>query len=387
MIGSRQTQPADLDRRSQYVRLQAVPLVLVALAILLICASQPSFAQSPFGVGIAEQPLTTSREGVFGWIAQMQTAFYRQLTDLVQAIKENPAGVWILAGVSFLYGVFHAAGPGHGKAIVSSYALADGQVLRRGIILAFLSAQAQAITAITLILIAAVILNLTSIAITDTARALEIGSYALVTALGLWLVWAKIVRPLYRRLSTMQSSGIVAELISFAPRSAQAHASHDPSHHAFQEQGLDHSNHHDHHGHTHHHVHEAHGDHAVCSSCGHAHAPAPSALSEPLSGQRALAVIVSIGLRPCTGALVILVFAFSQGLLWAGITATFAMALGTGLTVAVLASLAVFARDTAVKVSGGSSSKWARLIHTGVEGFAALLVLTFGAVLLANALS
>lgn len=98
---------------------------------------------------------------------------------------------------------------------------------------------------------------------------------------------------------------------------------------------------------------------------------------------RAWSVILAIGLRPCTGALVVLVFAISQGLALAGVAATFAMAVGTGLTVSVLAVLAVVAKDVALRSVGGRAA--ARL-HAGIEGFAALVVFLLGTSLLVAAL-
>lgn len=98
-----------------------------------------------------------------------------------------------------------------------------------------------------------------------------------------------------------------------------------------------------------------------------------------MSLTRAWSVILAVGLRPCTGALVVLVFAMSQGLWLAGVGATFAMALGTGLTVSVLATLAVTAKGVALRLAGEGR---AMTVHRVVEGIGALLVLVLGATLL-----
>ena len=69
-----------------------------------------------------------------------------------------------------------------------------------------------------------------------------------------------------------------------------------------------------------------------------------------------MAVVFSVGIRPCTGAILVLVFAVTQGVFWAGVGATFAMALGTAITVAVLATLALGSRELALKLGGAIGS-------------------------------
>ncbi len=100
-----------------------------------------------------------------------------------------------------------------------------------------------------------------------------------------------------------------------------------------------------------------------------------------LDWRKAWTVVASTALRPCTGALIVLVFSISQGLLWAGIAATLVMGLGTAITVAALAVLAVSARKTAFVLTGADSAI-GRRIKRAVEVCGALAVLLFGALLL-----
>ena len=72
------------------------------------------------------------------------------------------------------------------------------------------------------------------------------------------------------------------------------------------------------------------------------------------SGEKILAVVFSVGVRPCTGAILVLVFALTQGVFWAGVAATFAMAIGTAITVAALATLALGSRELALRLGGGA---------------------------------
>lgn len=323
----------------------------VSAPCLLSLVSAAHAANSPFGVGLPDGGGALGGgwfSGFFAWVAANQAAFYRALTAAVKDLKgDGSAGLW-LAGLSFLYGVFHAAGPGHGKAVISTYVLASGETLKKAVLLSFASAMAQAVTAIVLIGVAAVILNMTSIAITQTTAIFEIGSYALITCLGAWLVWTKALR------------GLVLE---------PAFAGHGHHHHHA----------HDHNDHAHHHVH-----HGACDTCGHAHAPDPAMLRDPITLTRAWSIIVAVGLRPCTGALIVLVFAMSQGLAWAGVVSTFVMALGTGLTVSALAVFAVTARGLAMRLAGEESA-FAHRLHRAVEITGALVVFLLGFILLTAA--
>lgn len=301
-------------------------------------------------------PATAAKPGLvsqwFGAIARLQGEFYQKLVSALRMFRTNPNAAWLLIGISFAYGIFHAAGPGHGKAIISSYVVANNETLRKGIVLSFVSAFAQAVTAIVLVGVAAVIFNLTSIAIQDTARWFEIGSYILITVLGGWLLWQKALQPLLAGFSVPVGHG-----------HAHGHGGHDH-----------------HHDHGHHHHHEIGAD-GICSTCGHAHAPTPDMVQGKITLARAASIVLAVGLRPCTGALIVLVFALSQGLIVAGVASTLVMALGTGITVSVLAGLAVGAKGFAVRLSG-DGSRLAHVVHRTIEIGGALLVFFLGVTLL-----
>ncbi len=291
---------------------------------------------------------------VFGTIAVKQKEFYQALVSSLRSFRNNPNAMWLLIGLSFAYGVFHAAGPGHGKAIITSYVVANNETLRKGIILSFASAFAQAVTAIVLVGGIAVLFNLTSIAIQDTARWFEIGSYVLITVLGAWLLWQKAVRQFAAMVASRSSGGELA----FAGASG-----------------------HHHHGHHHHDHHHEIGADGVCSTCGHAHAPTPDMVEGKITMARAASIILAVGLRPCTGALVVLVFALSQGMIVAGVASTLAMAVGTGITVSLLAGLAVGAKELAVKLFG-EGSPMSIGIHRSIEILGAAIVFLLGLTLL-----
>ncbi len=306
-------------------------------------------AQNPFG---GPRPAAEPQiGGIVGWLLAKQSEFYREMSATIRAAKSDGSAVWTLLAISFAYGIFHAAGPGHGKAVISSYLVANQETARRGIVLSFASALLQSLVAVLIVGICAWLLNATAKTMCGAEKAIEIASYSLIALFGVRLVWTK-GGGFMRALQTKP-----------VPAMAVAH-SHDHGHHH-------HGHRHDHQGHDHHddHVHDEH--------CGHSHGPTPDQLAGPGGWQRGLGAIFAVGLRPCSGAILVLVFALAQGLFWAGIAATFVMGLGTAITVATIAIVAVSARGLAQRLSAGRDGGGA-LVMRGLEFGAAGLVLLFG---------
>ena len=83
---------------------------------------------------------------VFSWVVDTQQSMQRQLAAGVKSLKTDNAiaGAMTLAALSFIYGVVHAVGPGHGKTIISSYVVANEETVRRGVIISFIAAGLQA---------------------------------------------------------------------------------------------------------------------------------------------------------------------------------------------------------------------------------------------------
>ena len=104
----------------------------------------------------------------------------------------------------------------------------------------------------------------------------------------------------------------------------------------------------------------------------------------PFSWRSAAGTVIAAGARPCSGAILVLVFALAQGVFAAGVAATFAMALGTAVTTGALAWMAVFAKSAAMRFAAGEDSR-AALIARGLEFAAALAVLAFGVLLMFGA--
>lgn len=235
-------------------------------------------------------------DAVLVYVFNQQRWFSRSLSDSVVALRDTAGGAggaatWTLMTLGFVYGIFHAIGPGHGKAVISTYALTFETRFRRTIGLSFGAAFVQAFSAISVV-------SILSILVDGGVRRLAMSaddvlnpiSFAAVTLLGLYLLVRGIL-PLIE-----------------PPATAVAH--------------------------THHHD-EPHHD-ASCG-CGHSHAPTPKQVQEASSFWRAASIAIAVGIRPCTGAILVLVLSFSFGFVISGILAVLAMALGTALTVSALA--------------------------------------------------
>jgi ABC-type nickel/cobalt efflux system permease component RcnA len=312
---------------------------LTVLGLLAIFVALDAALAQPFGLHRGPE-----MGGFAGYILAKQAEFYRMLSSTIRAAKTDGSAAYTLMGISFLYGIFHAAGPGHGKAVISSYLVANNETWKRGVILSFASAILQALVAIAIVGIAAALLGATAKAMGNTVRVIEIVGYALIVLIGLRLLWVK-------------GRALLALL--------------RPAKHE----------HHHHHGHDHAHHHHGHDHDDDGHAWGHAHAPEPAELTGRDWLKRGLAAVVAVGLRPCSGAIIVLVFALAQGLFAIGVASTFAMGLGTAITVAAIATLAVGARGLAgrfAKAKPGAGMVLLRALETA----AAVVIVLFGAALL-----
>jgi nickel/cobalt exporter len=349
---------------------------ILAIALIADGAVHAALAQSPFGARAAPEAQVG---GIVGWLLTKQSEFYREMSSTIRAAKSDGSAVWTLLAISFAYGIFHAAGPGHGKAVISSYLVANEETARRGIVLSFVSALMQSLVAVLIVGVGAWLLNVTAKTMCGAERVIEIASYALIAAFGLRLVWTKgggFMRAL--QSSYGRSTPLLATAMAHAAAHRHNHG-HHPEHahsHAHAEHG-DHGHHHhaagDGHPHDDGHVHDEH--------CGHSHGPEPGELAGPGGWRRGLGAVFTVGIRPCSGAILVLVFALAQGLFWAGVAATFVMGIGTAITVATIAVVAVSAKGLARRLASGREGSGA-LVMRGMEFGAAGLVLLFGAGLL-----
>jgi nickel/cobalt transporter (NicO) family protein len=310
---------------------------LVATALLLVFGLA-AHAQSSLGIGTNEVSPAPAGAGIFGWVYAQQQHFFRALQTALKLIRDGgTGGTLTLMGLSFAYGIFHAAGPGHGKAVISSYMFANEVAARRGIVLSFASSLAQAISAIILVGAGFLVLRGAALTMTDAAWFLEMASYAMIAGFGALLLWRKL-KP--------KAAETVVETHIHDANCTHILSNQKPSNSAF-----------------------------ICEDCGHSHAPDPTQLSgKNVSLRDALGIIAAVGLRPCTGAVVVLSFALLNGLYLVGLASVLVMALGTAITVSALAAIAVYAKGTAVRFSG-TRATW---VGSAIEIAGASVVLVLG---------
>ena len=283
--------------------------------------------------------------GGIDFFQDQQRQFHDSLATDLHAIRDT--GSWLpafgLIGIGFLYGIFHAIGPGHGKLIVTSYMLANNSSLRRGIVIVVLSSLLQGVVAIVVVLGAFYLLGLARAVAEHVAAILESVSFGLIALVGAGLF-----------LRGLREAGRLMR------------ATYPDRHH-------DHHSHvHDHHNHDHPehaHVHDAH--------CGHVHMSTPQEV-ERVHGFWPLALmIVSIGIRPCSGAIILLLFACLVGVIVPGILATLAMAVGTAVTTAALAVAAVQSKKFILRALQ-SGDRALAVTHAGLGIGGGLLVALLG---------
>jgi nickel/cobalt transporter (NicO) family protein len=223
-----------------------------------------------------------------------QRELQQDLSSATRSAAEHGfSAAWTLIGLSFVYGVLHAAGPGHGKFVISTYLFSQESAVPRSLMLATLSSLMQGIIAIVIIEVVVAILGIGLRQATGLANELEITSYALVMLIGLILAGVTLRR--------------------------------------FMRRGQDNAD--------------------ACGHCGHVHAiDAPHGARKSSLAELA-AIVFSVGLRPCTGAILVLVLANALGLRFTAWAAVLAMSAGTAITVSALAVMAVYARRTTLRLA------------------------------------
>lgn len=232
----------------------------------------------------------------------------QQMSGLLKAVAENPtkAGGSLLI-FSFLYGVLHALGPGHGKIVITTWLATHPSKLKSSIGLTLASSLLQGLVAIALVVVVLTVLQLPARQLHMSSFWLEKGSYALVGVLGLLLCWRAI-----KKLRALLKK---------------------PKFKAF----------------TAHHVHDAH------CGCGHQHLPTQEQLQSGDDWRARLVIILSMGMRPCSGAIMVLLFSKVIGVFSWGVVSALAMAAGTSLTITTLALLVHSFRQLAFKLSGNKT--------------------------------
>ena len=258
------------------------------------------------------------------WAALQQRAAQTALAAGLRAVRAGEPGAWMtLMGVCAAYGFFHAAGPGHGKLLIGGYGAAARVTALRLSALAVIASLAQALTAIVLVGAGALVLGWSRARMTDTAeQVLAPASYGAIAMVGVWLAWRGL-----RRVRSVQTAAPVAE-------------------------------------------------DGTCHSCGHAHGPSVDQVAGLTSWRDAVVIVVSVAMRPCTGAVFLLILCFGLGIPLAGVAGALVMGLGTASVTVMVAILAVGTRQSALSALSGSGAVRAMALIEIVAGAVIAVVAT-----------
>lgn len=243
------------------------------------------------------------------WAQSWQRYFHQQLIQCLIKTKQASlqTGVLLLC-FSFLYGILHSAGPGHGKIIISTYLATQPKQLKKSLLLTLLSAIMQGLVAMILITLALAIFRISTKYLTIGEYRLEQLSYILITLVGLLLSYRAI-----RKLIPNNSKNSFNIIRIVAINQSES----------------------------------LHQQQKLCRCCNHRHLPNQQELEHNKGWLGDLGIILAIGIRPCSGALLVLIFSYSFGVYYWGIAATFAMSIGTALTISLFALLVHYARQLA----------------------------------------
>lgn len=264
-----------------------------------------------------------------------QKDLHRQMTQLLQQVAEQPhqAGISLVI-FSLLYGVLHALGPGHGKVVIATFLATHPTRVKTSIRLTLLASLLQGSVAIALVTVMLLLLKTSSRQLHLSSFWLEKGSYLLVIGLGV-MIGYRALRSLWRALR---------------PRPAPVFRAFKPHH-----------------------------QHDDQCGCGHAHLPTPQQMSGNLSVKTQLLVVVSMGLRPCSGAIMMLLFAKVIGVYGWGVISAVVMALGTALTISAIGLLVQQARTVAQRLAQpGVTAGMTRLLIPALALTGSLILIVAG---------
>lgn len=297
-------------------RIRRMGLSAALWAVPVLAQAQSAFGPRP---GTAAPPPAS---GMVAWLLQKQAEFHLGLTKAISAVAQEPSALLTLLGLAFAYGVVHAIGPGHGKAVIAAYLVSSERAAKRGIALAFAAALVQAIIALGIVGVVALVLGGSGQQMDDLAHYIGLAGFALIIGMGLLIVWRK-----GRALMGQQP--------------------------------------------------------ADCGpDCGHDHGSAPE---NTTPGQLAI-IAIGAGIRPCSGAIILLVFALSKGLYLAGAASVAVMALGTAIGTSAFALLALKAKALSLHLIAGRGEIVTKLV-LAAELLAGMALVALGLLLFTGAMA
>lgn len=307
---------------------------------------------------------------------QWQREVNSQLADLLYDAKTNPlvAGGY-LVGFSFLYGILHSLGPGHGKVIVTTYLATHPTKVKTSLMLTVISALCQALVAIVLVSVLVWGFNASMRVVNQQATAFLSLSFALVAILGGLICWKAIQRiyqalrpaklkilralPLGDQATLKTGSVAMGSIIHSAALPSINKPIFAKSHHT----------------------------HGSDCGCGHQHVADAEAVNRASSYREYIGIIASIGARPCSGAIMVLLFANIAELYWMGVASAIVMAIGTAVTTSFIALMTLTGKyfvKRYLMLEKTSHSKGWKLTSYGLQLLGGLFLILVGMILMSG---
>lgn len=253
-------------------------------------------------------------------VSEWQRSFNLELSASLNGLHQQQQAGLSLVLVSFLYGVFHAVGPGHGKFILTGYLSFEQTKLQQAMKLTLVSALVQGLVAISLVSVIVVLFTLSRSYFNLTLKWVERGSFLMMMMFGLY--WIYQSRTLWKTRANITNKRVKApKILQISPITQPLHRVKTECH-----------------------------QHGAGCACGHKHLPSADEMAKATDWKSQAMLVFSIGLRPCSGAVLVLFLAYTLDLYLWGVLSALVMAFGTGLSLTLFAWLVLFARNKALKI-------------------------------------
>ena len=301
-------------------------LVSVSVLVLVSAACFAQEAPNPFTAhntkppsGFVADVTSAVFSMVFNVMAPIQRSLNENMAHMTRALETSRSlgGLLLVVAFALAYGIFHAAGPGHGKTIVSSFFLANESKVHHSFIVGYLVAAVHALSALTVVLVLYYIIR--GIFATGAEQAqhyIQLVTFAIIMVIGGFM--------LVRRATG--------------------------------------------HGHAHFYAHGEDDEHDHPGLRG-------------LSLRNLLGIAVPAGLIPCPGAVAVILFALSLHMLAVSILAVSSISLGMGTTISATGAIVILVKKGAIRAVTGASDERESKFRSVVEIGGAAILFLFGLVL------
>ncbi|MDC9818847.1 nickel/cobalt transporter [Pectobacterium polonicum] len=288
-----------------------------------------------------------------------QKSLHQQMSHLLQMVEQQPhqAGLSLMM-FSLVYGVLHAVGPGHGKVVIMTYLATHPSKLKSSLKLTCAASLVQGLMAVALVTVVLGILQLSSRTLHNSSFWMEKGSFVLVAGLGLLLCF-RALKQLYIALARQPKPATILRVTPL----------HEPAHRRMTLRPMlapPHSLH----------------QHDADCGCGHRHLPSNEELERDSNWRTRLMIVLAMGMRPCSGAILVLLFSKVIGVYLWGVASALVMAAGTAITISALAVLVFYCRRVVERLGANRASPvWQRTTFS-LLAFSGGLILVGSGILL-----